>query len=95
MQDRGEAILERPAPGDVGAPLERGGAWEPVIAEGYRERGYDLIAQGLSGFNAEGVYDFSGIDSVDMFTGNLSLHIPIGQRYQSNGSPVACSSGSA
>ena len=38
-----------------GMPLERGGAWETVLAEGFRERGYDLVPVLLS---AQEVKDF-------------------------------------
>lgn len=40
-----------------GLPLEHGGAWEPVIAEGYRERGYDLIPVLLSEEEVKGFYE--------------------------------------
>ncbi|GMU66392.1 MAG: hypothetical protein AMXMBFR36_26660 [Acidobacteriota bacterium] len=37
------------------------------------------------GFAAEKVYDFSGLDSVNLFNGNLTLTIPLGQTYKGNG----------
>jgi trehalose 6-phosphate synthase/phosphatase len=40
-----------------GLPLERGGAWEPVLAEGYRERGYNLIPLLLSEEEVKGFYE--------------------------------------
>lgn len=36
-------------------------------------------------FKPEGVYDFGGIDQVSLFSGGLSLTIPIGQTYSTNG----------
>ncbi len=33
------------------------------------------------GFAADKVYDLSGVDSIDLFNGRLTLSIPIGQRY--------------
>jgi hypothetical protein len=39
----------------------------------------------LRGFSADKVYDFLGLDSVNRFNGNLTLRIPIGQVYASNG----------
>jgi trehalose 6-phosphate synthase/phosphatase len=40
-----------------GLPLERGGAWEEVLAGGYRERGYGLIPVLLSGEEVRGFYE--------------------------------------
>jgi alpha,alpha-trehalose-phosphate synthase [UDP-forming] len=41
-----------------GIPLERGGgAWEGVLAEGYRERGYELVPVLLSAAEVKGFYD--------------------------------------
>ncbi|HEV2851564.1 MAG TPA: trehalose-6-phosphate synthase [Thermoanaerobaculia bacterium] len=40
-----------------GLPLERGGAWEPVLAGGYRERGYDLVPVLLSEEEVRGFYE--------------------------------------
>jgi alpha,alpha-trehalose-phosphate synthase [UDP-forming] len=40
-----------------GMPLERGGAWEAVLAEGYRERGYDLVPVLLSEGEVRGFYE--------------------------------------
>ena len=40
-----------------GLPLEQGGAWEPVLAEGYRERGYDLVPVLLSEEEVKGFYE--------------------------------------
>ena len=40
-----------------GIPLERGGAWEKVLAEGYRERGYDLVPVLLSEEEVKGFYE--------------------------------------
>ncbi|HJQ39290.1 MAG TPA: RHS repeat-associated core domain-containing protein [Thermoanaerobaculia bacterium] len=37
------------------------------------------------GFNPDGVYAFDGVDSVDVFTGNLTVNIPLGQEYRSSG----------
>lgn len=34
------------------------------------------------GFNAEKLYDFHDIDSVNLFNGNLTVTLPIGRRYQ-------------
>ncbi len=36
------------------------------------------------GFDADQVYDFNGIDQVNLFNGNLVVTIPIGQRYPVN-----------
>ncbi len=40
-----------------GMPLERGGAWEAVLAEGFRERGYDLVPVLLSDEEVKGFYE--------------------------------------
>lgn len=40
-----------------GLPLERGGAWEPVLAEGFQERGYDLVPMLLSKEEVKGFYE--------------------------------------
>jgi trehalose 6-phosphate synthase len=40
-----------------GMPLERGGAWEAVLAEGFRERGYDLVPVLLSMEEVKGFYE--------------------------------------
>ncbi|HKI05526.1 MAG TPA: trehalose-6-phosphate synthase [Thermoanaerobaculia bacterium] len=40
-----------------GLPLERGGAWESVLAEGYRERGYDLVPVLLAEEEVKGFYE--------------------------------------
>ena len=40
-----------------GLPLERGGSWENVLAEGYRERGYHLVPVLLSEEEVKGFYD--------------------------------------
>ncbi|HEY0514002.1 MAG TPA: trehalose-6-phosphate synthase [Thermoanaerobaculia bacterium] len=40
-----------------GMPLERGGAWESVLHEGYRERGYELVPVLLSDDEVKGFYD--------------------------------------
>lgn len=40
-----------------GLPLERGGAWEEVMAEGYRERGYELVPVLLSPEEVKGFYE--------------------------------------
>ncbi|HSK79590.1 MAG TPA: trehalose-6-phosphate synthase [Thermoanaerobaculia bacterium] len=40
-----------------GLPLERGGAWEKVMEEGYRERGYDLVPVLLSEEEVQGFYE--------------------------------------
>lgn len=40
-----------------GLPLEQGGDWEPVLAEGYRERGYDLVPVLLSEDEVKGFYE--------------------------------------
>ncbi|MFL6197083.1 MAG: trehalose-6-phosphate synthase [Thermoanaerobaculia bacterium] len=40
-----------------GLPLERGGAWEEVMAEGYRERGYELVPLLLSPDEVRGFYE--------------------------------------
>jgi YD repeat-containing protein len=37
------------------------------------------------GFEPEKMYDFSAVDSVNMFNGNLTLHIPIGPKLAVNG----------
>src|SRR5437870_7042883 len=37
------------------------------------------------GFKAEKVYDFTNIDSVNLFNGNLNISIPIGKRYKVGG----------
>ena len=37
------------------------------------------------GFNAGSVYDFSGLDSVNAFNGNLTVSLPIGQTYAAGG----------
>jgi RHS repeat-associated protein len=37
------------------------------------------------GFNAEKMYDFSAVDSVNMFNGNMTLHIPLGSELRANG----------
>jgi hypothetical protein len=48
-----------------------------------------VVAQGDQnverGFAPEKVYDFSGVDQVNLFNGNLSLTIPIGARYPVGG----------
>jgi trehalose 6-phosphate synthase/phosphatase len=40
-----------------GMALERGGAWEAVLAAGYRERGYDLVPVLLSEEEVKGFYE--------------------------------------
>jgi len=40
-----------------GMPLERGGTWEAVLAEGYRERGYDLVPVLISEDEVKGFYE--------------------------------------
>ena len=40
-----------------GLPLERGEAWESVLAEGYRERGYELVPVLLSEEEVRGFYE--------------------------------------
>jgi trehalose 6-phosphate synthase len=40
-----------------GLPLERGGAWEGVLAAGYRERGYELVPVLLSEAEIQGFYE--------------------------------------
>ena len=40
-----------------GLPLERGGDWEKVLAEGQRERGYDLVPVLLSEDEVKGFYE--------------------------------------
>jgi trehalose 6-phosphate synthase len=40
-----------------GIPLERGGEWEKVLAEGYRERGYDLVPVLLTEDEVKGFYE--------------------------------------
>jgi alpha,alpha-trehalose-phosphate synthase [UDP-forming] len=40
-----------------GMPLEEGGSWEPVLAEGYRERGYELIPVLISEEEVKGFYE--------------------------------------
>jgi trehalose-6-phosphate synthase len=40
-----------------GMPLERGGAWEAVLAAGYRERGYELVPVLLSEDEVKGFYE--------------------------------------
>jgi alpha,alpha-trehalose-phosphate synthase [UDP-forming] len=40
-----------------GLPLEKGGAWEKVLEEGYRERGYDLVPVLLSEEEVKGFYE--------------------------------------
>lgn len=40
-----------------GLALEKGGAWESVLAEGYRERGYDLVPVLLSAEEVHGFYE--------------------------------------
>src|SRR5687768_9639251 len=37
------------------------------------------------GFAADKLYDFSGVDSVNTFNGNLTLTIPLGISYPVNG----------
>jgi len=37
-----------------------------------------------TGFAADRIYDFGGIDSVDTFNGNLNIRIPLGNRYPVN-----------
>src|SRR5438132_6934692 len=37
------------------------------------------------GFTPDKVYDFLGLDSVDRFSGNLNIGIPLGQEYTSAG----------
>lgn len=37
------------------------------------------------GFTPEHMYDFSAIDSVNMFNGNMTLRIPIGPELRANG----------
>src|SRR5438874_2658141 len=37
------------------------------------------------GFAPERMYNFSDVDSVNMFNGNLTLHIPIGPKFAVNG----------
>jgi len=38
------------------------------------------------GFSSEGLYSFDGLDSVDQMSGNLTVSIPLGPEYVSNGS---------
>ena len=40
-----------------GLPLEPGGSWEAVLAEGYRERGYELVPVLLSDEEVKGFYE--------------------------------------
>ena len=40
-----------------GLPLERGGAWEGVLAEGYQKRGYGLVPVLLSDSEVKGFYE--------------------------------------
>jgi trehalose 6-phosphate synthase len=40
-----------------GLPLEQGGAWEKVMKEGYRERGYDLVPVLLGEEEVKGFYE--------------------------------------
>lgn len=40
-----------------GLPLEKGGAWEAVLAGGYRDRGYDLVPVLLSNEEVHGFYE--------------------------------------
>jgi trehalose 6-phosphate synthase/phosphatase len=40
-----------------GLALEKGGSWEAVLAEGYRERGYDLVPVLLSAEEVHGFYE--------------------------------------
>ncbi|MBW8876741.1 MAG: trehalose-6-phosphate synthase [Acidobacteria bacterium] len=40
-----------------GLPLERGGDWERVLEEGYRERGYDLVPVLLTEQEVKGFYE--------------------------------------
>ena len=40
-----------------GMPLARGGAWQRVLAEGFRERGYDLVPVLLSAEEVKGFYE--------------------------------------
>ena len=40
-----------------GLPLERGGSWEAVLAEGFRERGYELVPVLLSDDEVKGFYE--------------------------------------
>lgn len=40
-----------------GLPLERGGSWEAVLSEGYRERGYELVPVLLSEDEVKGFYE--------------------------------------
>jgi trehalose 6-phosphate synthase/phosphatase len=40
-----------------GLALERGGDWEPILAAGYRERGYDLVPVLLSEDEVKGFYE--------------------------------------
>jgi trehalose 6-phosphate synthase/phosphatase len=40
-----------------GLPLERGGAWEAVLAEGYEEGGYELVPVLLSDDEVKGFYE--------------------------------------
>lgn len=40
-----------------GLPLERGGSWEAVLSEGYRERGYELVPVLLSDNEVKGFYE--------------------------------------
>jgi len=40
-----------------GLPLEKGGAWEAVLAEGYRDCGYDLVPVLLDGEEVRGFYE--------------------------------------
>jgi YD repeat-containing protein len=39
----------------------------------------------VKGFQANGVYQFNGIDNVNLFNGNLTLSVPIGQVYPAGG----------
>jgi trehalose 6-phosphate synthase len=40
-----------------GLPLARGGSWQAVLAEGFRERGYDLVPVLLSAEEVKGFYE--------------------------------------
>ncbi|MCB1034824.1 MAG: hypothetical protein KDD47_13420, partial [Acidobacteria bacterium] len=52
-----------------------------LVGAGASEAGYDHpnLARGIT---AEGVYNFDGLDNVNLFNGNLALTLPIGQVYQ-------------
>ena len=39
------------------------------------------------GLNAGGLYQFAGIDNVNVFNGNLTISIPIGQAYPVENAP--------